>query len=242
MLQVAKLKQSSAQEKAAKKAEKKASKEAKKEKKRAASQMEAALSAKGVGPQSVAIAASARHHPPPGYNDLVHMHTRDRDVRHGSDRHARDSTHNGHKHDSSHVHKQRRLHSPERRSEPDHDRHRRNGRAHRDSYSDRHHSGEHDRRQLGDGGTLTESARESSRRYIDGDANGHQPSNGKGHDRQGGIHYGLSWGETAPEELQACDRCILLAYLFVQYSLAPSLSKPVIVEYSSSSTIAYVSS
>ncbi len=214
MLQVAKLKQSSAQEKAAKKAEKKASKEAKKEKKRAASQMEAALAAKGVGPHSVAIAASARHHPAPGYRDSDPRHTRDRDVGHGSDRHARDSTHNGHMHDSSHVHKQRRLHSPERPSQPDHDRHRSNGRAHRDSYSDRHHSSEHDRRQHGD--TLTESARESSRHHIDGEANGHQPSNGKGRNRQGGTQYGLSWGETAPEELQARDRCSLLAYVVIQ--------------------------
>lgn len=216
MPQVAKLKQSSAQEKAAKKAEKKASKEAKKEKKRAASQMEAALAAKGVGPHSVAIAASARHHLFPGYSDSDHRHARDRDVGHGSDRHARDSTHNGDVHDSSHVHKQRRLHSPERLSQPDHDRHRSNGRAHRDSYSDRHHSSQHDRRQNGDGGMLTESARVSSRHHIDGEANGHQPSNGKVHDRQGGTQYGLSWGETAPNEVQACDRCLLLAYIVSQ--------------------------
>ena len=220
MLQVAKLKQSSAQEKVAKKAEKKASKEAKKEKKRAASQMEAALAAQGVGPHSLAIAASARHHHAPGYSDSAHRHTRDRDVGHGSDRPARDSTHNGHMHDSSHVEKQRRLHSPERPSQPDHDRHRGNGRAHRDSYSDRHHPREHDRRQHD--GTLTESARVSSRHHIDGEANGHQLSNGNGHDRQGGTQYGLSWGETAPEELQARDRCILLACLFTQYFLAPS--------------------
>ncbi|DBB05825.1 hypothetical protein WJX82_010516 [Trebouxia sp. C0006] len=202
--EVAKLKQSSAQEKAAKKAEKKASKEAKKDKKRAASHMEAALAAKGGGHHSVAIAASARHHPVPGYRDSDHRHTKDRDVGHGSDRHARDSTHNGHVHDSSHVHKQRRLHSPERPSQPEHDRHRSSGRAHRDSYSDRHQSSEHDRRQHD--GTLTESARVSSRHHIDGETNGHQPSNGKGHFTQGGTQYGLSWGETAPNEVQARDR------------------------------------
>lgn len=223
MLQVAKLKQSSAQEKAAKKAEKKASKEAKKDKKRAASQMEVALAAKGVGPHSVAIAASARHHPAPGYSDLDPRHTRDRDVGHGSDRHARVSTHNGHMHDSSHVRKQRRLHSPEQRSEPDHDRHRSNGRAHRDSYSDRHPSSEHVRWQHGDGSTLPDSPRVSSRHHIDGEANGHQLINGTGRDRQGGAQYGLSWEETAPKELQARDRCILLAaHLVIQYPLAPS--------------------
>ncbi|KAL0040595.1 hypothetical protein WJX77_011876 [Trebouxia sp. C0004] len=166
--EVAKLKQSSAQEKAATKTEKKASKEAKKEKKRAASQLEAALAAK--------------------------------------DRHARDSTNKGHMHERSHAHKQRRLYSPERRSKPDHDRHRGNGTAHMDSYSDRHNSSEHDRRQHGGDGTLTDSTRVSSRHHIDGEANGHQPCNGKGRDRQGGTQYGLSWGETAPEELQACDR------------------------------------
>ena len=214
MLQVAKLKQSSAQEKAAKKAEKKASKEAKKDKKRAASHMEAALAAKGGGHHSVAIAASARHHPVLGYRDSDHRHTKDRDVGHGSDRHARDSTHNGHVHDSSHVHKQRRLHSPERPSQPEHDRHRSSGRAHRDSYSDRHQSSEHDRRQHD--GTLTESARVSSRHHIDGETNGHQPSNGKGHVTQGGTQYGLSWGETAPNEVQARDRCFLLAYIVSQ--------------------------
>ena len=220
MLQVAKLKQSSAQEKAAKKAEKKASKEAKKDKKRAASQLEAALAAKGVGPHSVAIAASARHHPAPGYRDSDHRHTRDRDARHGSDRHARGSTHNGHMHDSSHVHKQRRLHSPERLAKPDHDRHGDDGRAHRDSYSDRHHTSEHDRQQHD--GTLTESARVSSRHRNDGEANGHQPINGKDHDRQGGTQYGLSWGETAPEELQARDRCILLAPCLSSFSWRPA--------------------
>ena len=217
MLQVAKLKQSSAQDKAARKAEKKAGKEAKKEKKRAASQMESALAANGVGPQSFDINASARHHAyssqPPRHGNSDHRRIREVDSQHGSDRHARDSSHVEYKDDSSHAHKQRRLHSPERRSDREHDRHRSSDRAHRDDHSDRHNTREHYRHR--DDDARPDAVRVASHHHSNGAANGHQHDgerrdgkghDGKVHDGKGGTQYGLSWGATAPEELQGRDR------------------------------------
>ena len=227
--QVAKLKQTSIQSKADKKAEKKANKEAKKAKKRAASQMEAALAAPGVGPQStngngmVAVRPSSdnghadRHrqsHREPRYQD--------------SYKHDRDSSYQRDAYDDAQARKCRRVSSPER-----HDRHRTSSHAHEDDYRDRHHAGKGNRRQHDSHShrhddysnrhhdskddrqqhsrrVQSEAAEERPKSHANGEANGHANGHAQRHgskpDSRDGTKYGLSWGDSAPQELQSRDR------------------------------------
>ena len=158
--------------------------------------MEVAIAAKGVSPQSNGASARPRtepDNPPTRRDDSNHRRARENSSWHGSERHARDTSHNGYRDDTSHANKLRRLHSPGR----DQDRHRSNG--HSDD-ARRHSNNDHDRRQHDTHANL-----DSSRPHANGEANGHErDDNGKG--RKGGTQYGLSWGETAPQELQAHDR------------------------------------
>lgn len=218
--QVEKLKQSSALNKAAKKAEKKASKEAKKEKKRAADQMEAALAANGVGPpdgstqtlyrtQADAGRPSRRSDP-----DLRHMRepaSRHQDQSYLRNSRARgDDSHTDYREDTGRVHKQRRLHSPERAAEADRYRHRNSDRQH--DRSDRAHSRDLGSRHHNGHAAARESRRHDSRDVVNEHdsmhaANGHDKRDSAQTDSRTGNKYGLSWGETAPEELQARNRC-----------------------------------
>lgn len=214
MLQVEKLKQNSALNKAAKKAEKKANKEAKKDKKRAAHQMEAALAAKGVGPvtQAPSRPQAAPGHPSrrgvpepssrPGQLYLRHSRARE------------DDSHGGHREDSNRAHKLRRLHSPERAKETDH--HRRRSSDDRHEGADRGHAAahaiDHDSRQQNGHATAQESRRHDSRHV----ANGHEKRDSAQTDSRNGHKYGLSWGETAPEELQVRDRCVICTSWYFQ--------------------------
>lgn len=202
-LQVEKLKQSNALSKAAKKAEKKANKEAKKGKKRAAHQMEAALAAKGVGAPASSTQVLSRPQTAP-----------DHPSRHGdpqpSSRHEPsylrnsrsrvDDSPQGHGEDSSRAHKQRRLNSPERAKKTD--RHRSSDR-HQHEGADLRHNRDRDSRQHNGHAAAQEPHRQDSRHA----ASGHDKHNGAQTDSRNGHKYGLSWGETAPEELQARDRC-----------------------------------
>lgn len=210
-----KLKQNSALSKAAKKAEKKASKEAKKEKKRAASQMEAALAADGVGPPVIDPHASARRHAdsdlPYRRHDPDYPHRHASAARHDQPyprgrrdepgdrrdqyRDNRDDARHRYREDSSHVHKQRRLHSPERLQETDRhgDRH---ARSDRDQHS-KHHNGHAAGR---------DSHKDSARAFVEGGGR----LDGTGPDSRTGTKYGLFWGETAPEGLHARDRYHML--------------------------------
>ena len=212
-LQVEQLKQSNAEGKAAKKAEKKASKEAKKEKKRAATQMEAALAAKGVGPAIIDPQAPVRRHADSDYpyrhREPGTQHIRRHDSGPGWSYPAdkrdqpggrRDDSSQGYREDSSHVHKQRRLHSPERAEERDRHRHRDGDgqQAHAErgrDRDDRHRDGHAD-------------TKERHRDSVRDAANGRERRDTAQTDSRNGTKYGLSWGETAPSELQARDRYI----------------------------------
>ncbi|KAL3154798.1 hypothetical protein ABBQ38_011342 [Trebouxia sp. C0009 RCD-2024] len=198
--EVEKLKQNSALNKAAKKAEKKANKEAKKDKKRAAHQMGAALAAKGVGSITQAPSRSqpAPDHPsrrndsePPSRHDQPYL---------CNSRAREDDSHQGHREDSNRAHKQRRLHSPERAKRTDHDRHRSSDDRHEgaDRGHIRAYARDHDSRQHNGHTTAQEPRRHA--------ANGHKKRDSAQTDSRNGHKYGLSWGETAPEELQARDR------------------------------------
>lgn len=229
-MQVEKLKQSSALNKAAKKAEKKASKEAKKEKKRAADQMEAALAAKGVGPPTNGTQAPYRtradsdHRSRPSDSDPRHMHE-------SSSRHDQSYLRNSRargddslpdrREDNSHVHKHRRLHSPEHAREADHHRHRGSDRQ-RDQ-SERGYSRDQDSRHHKGPVAADDSHRHHDRDAVNGRdsrhaANGYDKRNTAQADSRGDKQYGLSWGETAPEELQARDRCPVIL-LVTQFSV-----------------------
>ena len=218
-LQVEKLKQSSALNKAAKKAEKKASKEAKKEKKRAADQMEAALAAKGVGPP--ASSAQPPHKPqidsdhPSRRSDPDPRHMREPSSRQEQSylRNSRargDDSRQDYKEDSSRTHKQRRVHSPERAEEADHHRHKSSDRQH--DRSDRGRGRDQDSKHHNGHAAARETRRHDSKDITNGHdsrdaADGHGKRESAQTDSRTGKKYGLSWGETAPEELQARDRC-----------------------------------
>lgn len=207
------LKQSSASGKAAKKAEKKASKEAKKEKKRAASQMEAALAAKDVGPAVIDPQAPARRQADSDYpsrrNDSDSRQQRHPASRHDEShyrqsrgdrddpRYRRGDSRHDYREGDDHPRRRMRLHSPERANEADHDRQRSSDHQH--AHSDRGHPTDNGRQH--ENGHAT--ARDSHKRDVRGASDGreHAPTNNKG-----GAMYGLSWGETAPEELQARNR------------------------------------
>lgn len=219
VLQVEKLKQSSALNKAAKKAEKKASKEAKKEKKRAADQMEAALAAKGVGPPASSAQAPYRTHADSDH----HSRRSDLDSRHMHESSARpdqsylrnsrareDDSLPDHREDGSRTHKHRRLHSPEHAREADHHRHRGSDRQH--DQSDRRYSRNQDSRHHKGTAAADDSHRRHDRDAVNGHdsrhaVNGHDERRTAQADSRGDNKYGLSWGETAPEELQVRDRC-----------------------------------
>lgn len=222
VLQVEKLKQSSALNKAAKKAEKKASKEAKKEKKRAADQMEAALAAKGVGPPTNGTQAPYRTHADSDHrtrpSDPDPRHMRESSLQHDQS-YLRNSRARGddslpdHREDSSRAHKHRRLHSPEHAREADHHRHRASDRQRDQSH--RGYSRDQDSRHHKGSAAADDSHRHHDRDAVNGHdsrhaANGHDKRNTTQADSRGGNKYGLSWGETAPEELQARDRCNFL--------------------------------
>lgn len=217
-----KLKQNSALSKAAKKAEKKASKEAKKEKKRAADQMEAALAAQGVAPPASRAQAQYRTHADSGHpstrSDPDPRHMRESVSGHQGQSYLRNSRATGddsradYKEDSIRVRKSRRLHSPERAAEADHHRHRSNDRQH--DRSDRGHGRDQDSKHHNGHAAARESRKHDSRDVVSGHdsrhaVNGHDRHDSARTDSRTGNKYGLSWGETAPEELQARDRCIL---------------------------------
>lgn len=226
-LQVEKLKQSSALSKAAKKADKKASKEAKKEKKRAADQMGAALAAKGVGPPASSTQASyktqadsdllsRRSNPDPRrMHDSASRHQDQSYLR--NSRARRDDSYSDHRDDSRRAHKQRRLHSPERTAEAGHHRHTSSDRQH--DRSDRGQGRDPDVKHHNGHAAAIESRRHASRDVVSAHnsrhaANEHDKVDSAQTDSRSGK-YGLSWGETAPEELQARDRCDHIQDIFV---------------------------
>lgn len=180
--------------------------------------MEAALAAKGVGPPASSTQAPYRtqadsnHLSRRSNPDHRHMHepaSRHQDQSYLRNSRARgDDSRSDYREDSSRVHKQRRLHSLERAAAADH--HRSSDRQH--EQSDRAHS-----RDLGSRHHPGHAAAEESRRHDNRDvvnepdsrhaANGHDKRDSAQTDSRTGKKYGLSWGETAPEELQARNRC-----------------------------------
>lgn len=111
-------------------------------------------------------------------------------------RHASESERRQH---SSHDHRDERS---DRRHAGEADRHQHSSHLDRIAPSDRRHVTESDRHQHSNH-ARSESAAEPARQHANGHANGHASEIGS---RLDGTKYGLSWGDTAPEELQGRDR------------------------------------
>ena len=182
--------------------------------------MEAALAAKGVGPPASSTQAAYRTQadsdPPSRRSKPDPRHVRDLAPRHQDQSYLRnsrargDDSHSDYREDSRRSHKQRRLHSPERTAEADHHRPRSSVRQH--DRPDRGHGRHLDSKHHNGHAAARESRRHDSRDIVSGHnsrhaANGHDKVDSAQTDSRSGNKYGLSWGETAPEELQARDRC-----------------------------------
>lgn len=221
VIQVARLQQSKSLDKAAKKAEKKASKEAKKEKKRAAADMQAALhfpgqASNGTGRQPIdstghqdrkddSRRSQQQHNASTSAPRDTDHRSRQSDQRHEPSRRDHDS----YADDSGRASKSRRVHSPQRLSASAH--HRSNGQT---NGADRHHRDtegneadyrqhRHDRHR---DETHAHNSEDAHRKAADGAHRGSRAEGDARHSNRDGTQYGLSWGESAPEHMQAQDR------------------------------------